>query len=100
MGNSPHLVHEHEHHADNPAQRFLRRGRWVFWAFVAIAAAFLLSEHRAHTLRALPYLIILACPLLHIFMHGGHGHGGHDGHGDDSRPAPPPASPPLRNDTE
>jgi hypothetical protein len=30
----------------------------------------------------LPWLILLACPLLHVFMHGGHaGHGGHDHHG-------------------
>jgi len=45
--------------------------------FLAIAAFFLLSEHRAHALGLLPFLLILACPLLHIFMHGGHGgHGG------------------------
>ncbi|NJO34307.1 MAG: DUF2933 domain-containing protein [Rhodospirillales bacterium] len=26
----------------------------------------------------LPFLLILACPLLHMFMHGGHGgHGAH-----------------------
>jgi hypothetical protein len=23
----------------------------------------------------LPYLILLACPLMHLFMHHGHGHG-------------------------
>ena len=43
----------------------------------------LLAEHRAHVIVALPYLILLLCPLLHVFMHGGHGHGGHghDGNG-------------------
>ena len=30
-------------------------------------------EHWAHALGVLPYLIILACPLMHLFMHGGHG---------------------------
>lgn len=25
---------------------------------------------------ALFYLVVLACPLLHLFMHRGHGHGG------------------------
>ena len=56
--------------------------RWVFWSFIAIAAYLLWTEHRAHLLAGLswlPYLLILACPLLHVFMHRGHGdHGGHD----------------------
>ena len=49
--------------------------------FGAIAAYFLLSEHRAHFFGALPFLLLLACPFMHIFMHGGHGgHGGGHGH--------------------
>ena len=43
----------------------------------AVATYFLLSEHRAHFFGALPFLLLLACPLMHIFMH--HGHGGHGG---------------------
>lgn len=59
------------------------------FAFLAIAAFFLLSEHRAHTLGVLPFLLLLACPLLHVFMHRGHGgHGGHD-----------QSEPPTRSDT-
>ena len=47
--------------------------------FLAIAAFFLWEEHRAHLLGALPYVLLLLCPLLHLF-HGGHGgHGGGDG---------------------
>lgn len=46
----------------------------------AIAAFFLLAEHRAHIFGALPFLLILACPLMHLFMHRGHGgHGHHTG---------------------
>jgi DUF2933 family protein len=45
--------------------------------FLAIAAFFLLTEHTAHVFGALPFLLILACPLMHLFMHGGHG--GHAG---------------------
>lgn len=41
----------------------------------AVAGYFLLTEHLAHVLQALPYLLLLACPLMHVFMH--HGHGGH-----------------------
>lgn len=44
----------------------------------AVAGYFLLTEHLAHVLGALPYLLLLACPLMHVFMH--HGHGGHRGH--------------------
>ena len=39
-----------------------------------IAAYFLLTEHLAHVVGALPFLLLLACPLMHVFMHGGHGH--------------------------
>lgn len=50
---------------------------WAFAGFVAIAAFFLLEEHRAHIFGYLPYLLLLACPFMHLFGHGGHGHGGH-----------------------
>ena len=62
----------------------------------AIALYFLLTEHRAHFFFALPFLLLLACPLMHIFMH--HGHGGHAG-GEDGPPVGPPvaeASPPVK----
>ncbi len=40
----------------------------------ALAAAFLFYWHWRHVLDALPFLIVLACPLMHLFMHHGHGH--------------------------
>lgn len=55
--------------------------------FLAIVAFFLLTEHTAHVFGALPFLLILACPLMHFFMH--RGHGGHAGHGR-SEPEPGP----------
>lgn len=81
MTRHEHLVHgPDDDPPDTDANSFLRRGRWVFWIFAIVAAAYLISEHRAHLEGALPFLIILACPLLHMFMHGGHGgHGGHRG---------------------
>ena len=88
MTNPDPLAHVHDHargHEHDPGggtERFLFRGRWVFWIFGIVAAVFLISEHRAHVWGALPYLILLACPLMHVFMHGGHGgHGGHGSHG-------------------
>jgi len=40
----------------------------------AVAVYFLLTEHLAHVVGALPFLLLLVCPLMHVFMHHGHGH--------------------------
>lgn len=44
--------------------------------FLAIATFFLWEEHKAHILGALPYVLLLLCPVVHMFMHRGHGHHG------------------------
>lgn len=51
---------------------------------IAAATYFLLVEHRQHVWQFLPYLILLACPFMHMFMHHGHGHqhSGEDKHQD------------------
>ncbi len=49
----------------------------ALWGFLLIAGFFLFSEHRAHVFGLLPYLLLLACLLLHLFMHRGHGKEGH-----------------------
>ena len=52
--------------------------------FLGIALFFLWEKHRAHILGALPYLLLLLCPIIHVFIHRGHGnhtgqtHTGHD----------------------
>lgn len=51
----------------------------VFTGFLLIGAFFLITEHRAHVLGWLPFILLAACPLMHLFMHKGHG-----GHGDDA----------------
>ena len=54
-------------------------------AFLAIAVFFLATEHTAHFFGVLPFLLLLLCPLLHLFMHGGHAvHGDHANHQDES----------------
>ena len=78
-------------------RRASSRSMLVFLAFAGIALFFLLGEHRIHALGWLPLLLLLACPLLHMFMHGGHGgHGGHaggdSGHGGHGSPQPERAS--------
>ncbi len=67
---------------DEIEKRHLSRGRWVFYGFLVIAGFFLFEEHRAHVLGALPFLLLLACPLMHLFMHHGEhgGYGKHDEH--------------------
>lgn len=66
--------HDHESHS--------RRIAWGWWFFAAVALFYLLSEHRAHFFGVLPYLFLLACPLMHLFMHHGH----HHDHDKDSKP--------------
>lgn len=51
----------------------MSRSNWVLLGFLAIAGFFLLTEHRAHVLGVLPFLLFLACPLLHLLHHGGYG---------------------------
>lgn len=45
-------------------------------ALVAGALFWLLRDHWRHSL-GLSYLLFLACPLMHLFMHRGHGGRGH-----------------------
>ena len=53
----------------------------VFIAFLAIAVFFLITEHTAHFFGFLPYALLLLCPILHLFMHSGHGdHANHADH--------------------
>lgn len=71
----------------------MKRSRLVFWILMGFAAFYLVAEHRAHLAglgRYLPYLILLACPLLHLFGHGSHGgHAGHRGHVEPEAEVPP-----------
>jgi hypothetical protein len=50
----------------------------VFWLVLgAIALTYYLwGWHKEHVLQYWPIAIFLLCPLMHVFMHGGHG--GHD----------------------
>lgn len=44
---------------------------------VAVSASvYLYLVHKDHVLALLPYAFLAACPLMHMFMHRGHGHGG------------------------
>lgn len=75
------MKHDHQQRNGGTASK----AKWVFIGFALIAAYFLVTEHTAHLKGWLAsygiWLLLLACPLLHFFMHGGHGgHGGHGSH--------------------
>ncbi len=54
---------------------FARNKYFIVIAFMSVALGYLLFlEHQAHILPFLPYLILLLCPLMHLFMHRGHNH--------------------------
>jgi hypothetical protein len=65
----------------NLQQDVTRRMKQVFVFFAVIGGLFLLAEYGALVLRWLPWLFLAACPLMHIFMHHGHGRRQHDGEG-------------------
>jgi len=77
------MNHEHRHEPDS-GKKTISRAKWVFIGFIAIAAFFLIAEHKAHLSGWLSaygiWLLLLACPVMHLFMHGGHGHGGDGDH--------------------
>ena len=50
-----------------------RRMKQVFVIFAIIGVFFIVAEHRAHLIPYLPWLFLAACPLMHVFMHHGHG---------------------------
>ncbi len=92
----------HDHSRRDSEPKGFWRSRYAIGLLVmgAIAAYFLLNEHRAHVFGALPFLLLLACPLMHLFMHRGHGgHGG--GHADhpDRQPGSKPTAPAQANKT-
>jgi hypothetical protein len=69
-------------HETRYARRRSRTGL-AFLGFAAIAGLFLLTEHRAHLLGALPYVLLLLCLLLHFF---GHRREPHDGERGEAKP--------------
>ena len=58
-----------------PRSWFRSTSGLVLLGFLGIIGFFLITEHTAHLFGALPFLLLLACPLMHFF-HRGHG-GGH-----------------------
>lgn len=80
------MHHDHQPH-DHPPSFWGSRYSIGLLVIGAVAGYFLLKEHLVHVASALPFLLVLACPIMHLFMHGGRGHGGHkDGPSSSSDP--------------
>lgn len=90
----PHQRPEHRTHYVPEQEPQSSRTKWIFAGFLVVAGFFLFTEHRAHVYGALPYLLVLACPLMHLF----HGHGSH--HGSHGRRATPSQATGDGNGTE
>ena len=56
----------------------------AIWTVFSIAAFFLLTPHQAHVFDLLPWVFLLACPLMHLLMHRGHNRHGAGRDQDDS----------------
>jgi len=78
---------DHSSHEGGKQGFFASRGNIVLVGFFILGGFYLLAEHRAHlwlVLPWLPWLLLLACPAMHLFMHhGGHSHSTGPGHPDD-----------------
>lgn len=62
----------HVQDVDTQHDRRRKRINWTICGFLAVAAGLLIVDHWAHALGIVPYLFLLACPLMHL-MHRGHG---------------------------
>lgn len=74
------MKNSHQHDTQ-PASFWRSRYGVGLMVLGSVAGYFLWTEHRAHLVGALPYILLSACLLVHLFMHHGHGHGGHQHHG-------------------
>ena len=75
------MNHDHSQHQTEPKAFWGSRASIGLIVLGGIALYFLLTEHRAHFFGALPAIVLLACLLMHVFMHAGHGrHGGGNDH--------------------
>jgi hypothetical protein len=67
------MSHNHDHR-NSPGSFWRSRYALGYIIFGGVAAYFLVTEHLAHLVGILPFLLLIACPLMHIFMHHGHSH--------------------------
>jgi hypothetical protein len=63
------------HSSGEPKSSFWRSKPGIVVGMLAVIALFyVVREHYTHALGLLPYLLLLLCPLMHLFGHQHHGH--------------------------
>src|SRR5215207_4297079 len=73
---------EHDAHPGPPCRALERLAFKIRWHSLGVALTFVLAAvgvyffatHAGQVLGALPYLLLLMCPLMHLIGHGGGGH--------------------------
>jgi Protein of unknown function (DUF2933) len=65
------MSHDPTHPNHEPTRFWASRFALGLVVIGGVAAYFVFSEHRAHLAGALPFVLLLACPLMHLFMHHG-----------------------------
>ena len=83
----------HQHSESTGRPDWSRINQWLLWLGLAAAVALLYFGHGAHMLQLAPFLILLACPLMHVFGHGGHGGHAHRQPNDAADRGDPPTRP-------
>ncbi|MFH2113668.1 MAG: DUF2933 domain-containing protein [Spirochaetota bacterium] len=74
------------------SREFVRAGEWFrrrsvpigICVFFVGAGLYISFQYGSHLVGVVPYLFLLACPLMHLFMHQGHGGLGSHGHDADA----------------
>lgn len=69
----------------NKSFNWLNNLSWIYLLIIGMSLTggyFLWERYQEQLFSYLPYMILLLCPLMHVFMHKGHGggHGKHDDH--------------------
>lgn len=68
------MDNEHQHyHRPNPEDKWWKtKAGLVVCFFLCVIVFLLVMEHWVHIYPYLPWLFLLACPLMHVFHHHGH----------------------------
>ncbi len=70
-------THQDDQHAISGSSSLTRTLKTTLLMVALIGGFYLLREHWEHVAGNWIYLLLLACPLMHLF----HGHGSHGSHG-------------------